>query len=318
MARRRKSQSPAQIATEAIPGLAGAIAFFVWFTPGAWVALKPYVIGGAILLVFALAFFVYRVFQRPSAETNAPTGNPMPSEPTRRRSRHATQAVPQPSAALDAAILEAMEPAVQAAPAPKAFSEESLRRMDWLGFEHLVVDLFRASGFEATKTQAGADGGVDIELRPKGSPADAAAQALVQCKARASRPVGVDKIRELLGVIASTGARKGILVTNSDFSGDARAFAQTNQDRILLGDIAWILKSIAKQPEALRTQWEAKHLKEGYDIPSCVQCEIKMKARRGPQSPFWGCPNYANNAIRCKRTMTFRDFDFVHLPPPRS
>ncbi|MCB9497413.1 MAG: restriction endonuclease [Fibrobacteria bacterium] len=190
--------------------------------------------------------------------------------------------------------------------------------MDWLGLEHFVVDLLRASGFEATRTQPGADGGIDIELRPKGSSSDTPAQALVQCKARASKPVGVDKVRELLGVVASTGARRGILVTNSGFTEDARVFALTNQDRLLLGDTSWILNAIAKQPETIRLQWEAKHLKTGYDIPSCVQCEIKLRARRGPHGPFWGCPNYTNNAIRCKRTLPFRNIDYVHLPPPRS
>lgn len=318
MARRRKPQTPAQIASEIIPGIAGVIAFLVWFSPGAWAALKPYVVGGTILAIIAIAALVYRKLNAPPS---APRNNPapaIPAEPTKRRKHNAAPTAPHSSPALDAAILEAMEPAVQATPAPRVFSEESFRRMDWLGFEHFVVDLFQALGFDAKKTQAGADGGVDIELRSKGSSANEPAQALIQCKARSSKPVGVDKARELLGVIASTGVSKGILVTNSDFSDDARAFAQANQGRLLLGDIAWLLKTIEKQPESLRKQWEAKHLRDGYDIPSCVQCEIKLKPKRGPHSPFWGCPNYSNNAVRCKKSMTFRDFDYVHLPPPRS
>lgn len=185
--------------------------------------------------------------------------------------------------------------------------------MDWLVFEYFVVDLFHALGFDAKKTQAGPDGGVDIELRQKGAPAGSPAQALVQCKARSSKRVGVDKARELLGVLTSTGASKGILVTNSDFSDDAREFARVNKDRLLLGDIDWILKQVEKQPEALRKAWEAKHLREGYDIPSCVQCEIKMKARRGPTSPFWGCPNYGKAPVSCTNKLHFRNIDYVHL-----
>lgn len=312
MARRRKPQTPAQIAAQIVPAIVGMIALLVWFTPSAWTALKPFVIGGSVLAIVVVAALFFVTSNQTSAQT------PPASEPTRRRKRNASPASPQPSPALEAAILEAMESAVQASPAPRNFSEESFRRMDWLGFEHFVVDLFQALGFDAKKTQAGADGGVDIELRPKGSSADAPAQALIQCKARSSKPVGVDKARELLGVIASTGVSKGILVTNSDFSDDARTFAQANQGRLLLGDIAWLLKTIDKQPETLRKQWEAKHLRDGYDIPSCVQCEIKLKPRRGPHSPFWGCPNYSNNAVRCKKSMVFRDFDYVHLPPSRS
>lgn len=313
MARRKKPESPAQLLAQIVPGIVGVIAFLVWASPGAWAALKPYVIAGSILAIIGIGFFLYRTWTATSTKGQETPSVEAPAEPTRRHFRNAALPTSQPSRALDAAILEAMEPATKPSPAPRTFTEESFRRMDWLGFEHFVVDLFQSLGFDAKKTQAGPDGGVDIELRQKGAPADAPAQALVQCKARSSKAVGVDKARELLGVIASTGARRGILVTNSGFSDDAREFARANQDRLLLGDIGWILKQIEKQPEPLRKAWEAKHLREGYDVPSCVQCEIKMKARRGPTSPFWGCPNYGNTQVRCKKTMVFRNFDYVHL-----
>jgi hypothetical protein len=119
--------------------------------------------------------------------------------------------------------------------------------------------------------------------------------------------VGVDKARELMGVVASTSASKGILVANSEFSQDARTFAAANP-KLLIGDIAWLLKAFAKLPDEKRKAWEAKHLGEGFDIPSCVSCETKMRVVSGSNGPFWGCPNYST-AKRCKNKMFFRKFD---------
>jgi restriction system protein len=184
--------------------------------------------------------------------------------------------------------------------------------MDWLGFERLVVDLFQHLGFSARKTSAGADGGVDIELRSHSTPLTAPPQALIQCKAKSSSRVGVDKVRELLGVVTATGAGRGVLVTNTEFTAEARGFAAP-VGNLQLGDIQWLLKTIDKLPATTKSILEEKHFAPGYDIPSCVACEVKLKPRNGPKGPFWGCPNYSIPALKCRTTMKVRRFDEVHF-----
>jgi len=184
--------------------------------------------------------------------------------------------------------------------------------MDWLGFERLIVDLFEHLGFSARKTSAGADGGVDIELRSKSTPLTSPPQALIQCKTKSSARIGVDKVRELLGVITATGAGRGVLVTNSEFSDEALAFAKPISN-LQIGDIQWLLKTIDKLPDEAKKMLEAKHFGTGYDIPSCVACEVKLKPRNGPKGPFWGCPNYSIPAVKCRTIMKVRRFDEVHF-----
>jgi restriction system protein len=185
--------------------------------------------------------------------------------------------------------------------------------MDWLGFERLVVDLFQHLGFSARKTSSGADGGVDIELRSKSTPLGSPPQALIQCKAWSTARIGVDKVRELLGVVTASGAGRGVLVTNSEFSDEARAFAKPVSN-LQIGDIQWLLKTIDKLSDEAKKALEAKHFGLGFDIPSCVVCEVKLKPRNGPKGPFWGCSNFSNPAAKCRTTMRVRRFDEVHFP----
>ena len=178
------------------------------------------------------------------------------------------------------------------APRSRALTEETLRKMDWLAFEHLVVELFSHLGFSARKTGAGADGGVDIELRPRGTASGTPPHVLVQCKARGSSGIGVDKARELYGVMAARGVRSGILVSNTSFTEEAWNFAKNNKG-LRLADLPWILAQVAKVPAATREEWEARYLADDdYDVPSCPACEIKLVRRRGRQGEFWGCRNF--------------------------
>jgi restriction system protein len=184
----------------------------------------------------------------------------------------------------------------------RALTEETLRKMDWLAFEHLVVELFTHLGFAASKTGAGPDGGVDIELRPKDAARGAPPQVLVQCKARGNSAIGVDKARELYGVMAARGVRSGILICNTSFTSEAWNFANANKG-LRLADLSWILAQVAKVPTATREEWEARYLADDdYDVPSCPACEIKLVRINGRQGEFWGCRNYP----RCRAVIPMR------------
>lgn len=92
-------------------------------------------------------------------------------------------------------------------------------------FERLIVTLLKALGFQAEMTKATGDGGIDIEAvldRPI-----VGGRYLIQCKRFAADTlVGSPTVREFYGaLVADRKALKGILITTSDFSAQAREFA---------------------------------------------------------------------------------------------
>jgi hypothetical protein len=108
-------------------------------------------------------------------------------------------------------------------PAGPAESAPPLDQLDPLEFEAAVRDLLAAMGYEARLTQASHDGGVDIEaFNPQPI---VGGRVVVQCK-RTSGTIGAAVVRELYGVVTAANATKGVLITTSDFSTDARQFAE--------------------------------------------------------------------------------------------
>jgi Holliday junction resolvasome RuvABC ATP-dependent DNA helicase subunit len=93
-------------------------------------------------------------------------------------------------------------------------------------FERLVTEMLRQMGFEAQMTKASGDGGIDIEAvldRPI-----IGGKYLIQCKRfDDGNPVGSAAIREFYGALrADHNAVKGIFITTSTFTPQARQFAQ--------------------------------------------------------------------------------------------
>lgn len=107
-------------------------------------------------------------------------------------------------------------------------------------FEQVVIDLLLAMGY-GTGRDAGevrgkaGDGGIDGVIRE-----DRLGLDLIYVQAKryaADNPVGPDKIREFSGALDVTGARKGVFITTSRFTGDAARFAtQLQTKRIVLID----------------------------------------------------------------------------------
>ena len=116
------------------------------------------------------------------------------------------------------------------------------------------------------------------------------------------RPVGVDKVRELRGVMAAHDVRRGQFATTSTFTAEAIAFGRDNGINLL--DIQGLLALIAQRtPEQQQALLEVAF--EGdYRRPTCVNCGVKMVERRKRQGgrPFWGCSNFP----RCKTMMQMR------------
>lgn len=249
---------------------------------------------GLLLVGAGLGFLLLKSRLESNRVAKAPA--PMLQEQMRmRRSRDKQESASSGlSSAMESAIIEAMRPrdlSLTSTPVARAFCEESLRKMDWLSFERLVLELFRYLGFRAEKTSAGADGGVDIELHDPTAPKGALIKALIQCKARGSSDVGVDKARELFGVMAARKVPRGILICNTGFTSEAKAFARANTN-LQLADLTWLMKQLEKVSGNERETWEKRFLGKDYDVPSCPSCEIKLVRRVGKQGEFWGCSNF--------------------------
>lgn len=182
---------------------------------------------------------------------------------------------------------------------PTSWSLETLKSIEWRRFEALIEALFKQAGFE-TKTQShGADNGVDIWLYSRNQPGQAV--SIVQCKHWSSK-VGVDKLRELRGVMAAYKVPRGQFVTTATYSDEALQFAKENAINALdaQGILVLISKRTLEQQQALLDV----ALEGEYWRPTCVNCGVKLMERtpRGGGKAFWGCKNYP----RCKTTMQMR------------
>ena len=109
---------------------------------------------------------------------------------------------------------------------------DALNILEWKRFELLCAKYYEAVGFKSETLRCGADGGIDVKLF-KVDPSKPL--AVVQCKAWNSHSVGVKEIRELLGVMAHEKVSRGIFVTTSTYTKDAREFGAANQIELLDG-----------------------------------------------------------------------------------
>jgi restriction system protein len=104
---------------------------------------------------------------------------------------------------------------------------ENLALMDWEDFEHLIREIFEkefcSNGSEVRVTQASRDGGVDAVIF---DPDPLRGGKIVIQAKRYTNTVGVSAVRDLYGTVQHEGAMKGILITTSNYGGDAYEFAK--------------------------------------------------------------------------------------------
>ena len=183
---------------------------------------------------------------------------------------------------------------------PTAWGSEVFDVIEWRRFEVLVEALFAQAGFETKSQSHGADEGIDIWLYSRSQPG--APVSIVQCKHWQGKRVGVDKVRELRGVMAAKNVTRGQFATTSTFTPDAIAFAKDNGVNLL--DVRALLDLIAKRSADQQQALLAVALEGEYWRPTCVNCGTKMIERspRNGGSTFWGCPGYP----KCKTTMPMR------------
>jgi Holliday junction resolvasome RuvABC ATP-dependent DNA helicase subunit len=102
---------------------------------------------------------------------------------------------------------------------------KSLNSLSGVEFEEFITQLLKAMGFQTQMTKASGDGGIDI-VAILDKPI-IGGRYLFQCKRLGPDSlVGAPTVREFYGAIsADRKARKGILITNSGFSVQAKEFA---------------------------------------------------------------------------------------------
>lgn len=115
-----------------------------------------------------------------------------------------------------------------------------VRRVDPSRFEQIVVDLLIAMGFGGGDPEMGkrlgrtGDGGIDGVIQEDALGLDA---VYVQAKRYAEdNTIGAPRIREFYGSLEDRRATKGVFVTTSSYSGEAKAFAERATKRIVLID----------------------------------------------------------------------------------
>jgi restriction system protein len=167
---------------------------------------------------------------------------------------------------------------------------DSIRELPWKRFEDLLGEAYRRQGYQVEETLGGgADGGVDLVLRRNGD------VTLVQCKRWKGKPVPVQTVRELFGVLHDRGAASAKLVATTRLTPDAVAFAKGKPIELVDSDgLLHLLRGVQTSgriasPTPSR---EADHL-----APACPLCDSEMKirtAKRGTNTGnrFWGCSQY--------------------------
>ena len=183
---------------------------------------------------------------------------------------------------------------------PQTWGKAVFDVIEWRRFEAVVERLFQQAGFETQSQSHGADEGVDVWLYSRHQPGEPV--SLVQCKHWQGKRVGVDKIRELRGVMAARNVKRGQFATTSTFTPDAITFACENGVNLL--DVDGLLSLIEKRTPDEQAELLAVALEGEYWRPTCVNCGVKMmdrSPRKGGRA-FWGCSNFP----QCKTTLPMR------------
>ena len=175
---------------------------------------------------------------------------------------------------------------------------ESIRSLTWREFEQLVGEAYRRQGYDVEETGGGgADGGVDLVLRGHGE------TVLVQCKQWRERQVGVDKVRELFGVMTAEGATRAILVTSGNFTNDAQSF-KVGKPLVLVDGpaLAQLLRDVQPARPMAQSAAGRSAAPASTACPRCGSPMVLRTAKRGATvgGSFYGCSRYP----ACKGTRT--------------
>ncbi|MGC5801427.1 restriction endonuclease [Ralstonia pseudosolanacearum] len=179
----------------------------------------------------------------------------------------------------------------------QSWTLDALKELEWKRFELLCVLYYEQMGFTVKAVPHGPDGGIDATLYKSGLDAPV---AVVQCKAW-SKPVKVDEVRALGGVMLANKVKRGVFWSLSGYIGMP---VQTFSERagIQLLDGLAILERIWALDQDKQAELLGKVFQGDYQTPSCPACGVKLVARKGRRGLFWGCINFP----ACRYTLQLR------------
>lgn len=164
----------------------------------------------------------------------------------------------------------------------------SLRDLPWKTFEDILAEAYRRQGYKVEEMLAlGTDGGVDLLLRRNGE------AIVVQCKRWKGKPVPVQVVRELYGVMVDRGVSAAKVVATTNFTRDAVNFAKGKPIELVDSTaLVQLVRGVQRSARVTMPAAEPDHL-----TPTCPKCDATMvlrEARRGINAgqKFWGCANY--------------------------
>lgn len=283
-------------------GLGAALLVIPSFISSAVIApalaqLRP--LGGLMLVAGGVLFWL--MHKKPAASAPQSSGKPLePQHAKSVRTEPVDGPVDRTATELERQKSTPTQASAKPARTPESWSAEVFDLIEWRRFEAVVEMLFQQAGFETKSQSHGADGGVDVWLYSRHEPGKPV--SLVQCKHWQGKKVGVDKVRELRGVMAAQGVSRGQFATTSTFTPDAVAFARENSINLL--DVSGLMKLISLRTPEQQAALLAVALEGEYWRPTCVNCGTKLVERtpRNGGANFWGCPTYP----KCKTTMPMR------------
>jgi restriction system protein len=175
---------------------------------------------------------------------------------------------------------------------------DTILALSWEEFEQLVSEAYRRRGYRVIERGgAGADGGIDLELRTEDK------TLVVQCKRWQSRTIGVEMVRELYGAMTGEEAHGAIFVTSGSFTPDAIDFARDKPIKLVDGgELVETLRDVQPKKRASPTAEHTQPVKasvvttaEGaITCPRCGGAMVKRVAKQGAERgrQFWGCSRF--------------------------
>lgn len=137
--------------------------------------------------------------------------------------------------------------------------------MNGYEFEDFIASVLKGKGFRVVQTSYSNDEGIDL-IAEYDSPLFKG-KYIIQCK-RWRGKVGQPEVRDLYGVVTSERANKGILITTSDFTEQAYAFANGKNIELINGEVLSSLitdSSLANNDKDDTLKASSKFNQERYD-----------------------------------------------------
>lgn len=148
---------------------------------------------------------------------------------------------------------------------------EEIKKASPYLFERLVIDLMLAMGYGGSRQDAGqatkrsADGGIDGVIKLDRLGLD---NICLQAKRYNSEPIGEPKVRDFAGALQGVRAKKGVFITTSIFTQNAREYVEKIDSKIVLIDGKQLCKLLIDFNVAVSTKetYEVKQIDSDYFV----------------------------------------------------